>query len=143
MPDFLFLATTILYIFPQVNDKRQRIVIALDHHYSWKEPRITINQGHAFWSNGNDDNDITLKLSGKYVEQCLWTPDLVFINTRHVDVFNPTPTKVDGSPNRYSLDQDGNVYVWMRDAEVTVSCTLNFAKYPFDKQVGFLICSIS
>ena len=139
----MFLATTILYIFPQVNDKRQRIVIALDHHYSWKEPRITINQGHAFWSNGNYDNDITLKLSGKYVEQCLWTPDLVFINTRHVDVFNPTPTKVDGSPNRYTLDQEGNVYVWMRDAEVTVSCTLNFAKYPFDKQVSFLICSIS
>ena len=137
------MATTILYIFPQVNDKRQRIVIALDHHYSWKEPRITINQGHAFWSNGNDDNNITLKLSGTYVEQCLWTPDLVFINTRHVDVFNPTPTKVDGSPNRYSLDQEGNVYVWMRDAEVTVSCTLNFAKYPFDKQVGFLICLIS
>ena len=138
MPDFLLLATTILYIFPQGNDKRQRIVIALDHHYSWKEPRITINQGHAFWSNGNDDNNITLKLSGKYVEQCLWTPDLVFINTRHVDVFNPTPTKVDGSPNRYSLDQEGNVYVWMRDAEVTVSCTLNFAKYPFDNQAGFL-----
>ena len=143
MPDFLFLATTILYIFPQVNDKRQRIVIALDHHYSWKEPRITINQSHAFWSNSNDDNNITLKLSGKYVEQCLWTPDLVFINTRHVDVFNPTPTKVDGSPNRYSLDQEGNVYVWMRDAEVTVSCTLNFAKYPFDKQACFLSCLIS
>ena len=143
MPDFSCFATTILYIFQQVDDKRQRIVIALDHHYSWKEPRLTINQSHSFWSNGNNKNHINLKLNGKYVEQCLWTPDLVFINTRHVDVFNPTPTKVDGSPNRYSLDDEGNVYVWMRDAEVTVSCTLNFAKYPFDKQAGVVSCLIS
>ena len=137
------MAASVLPIILQVDDKKQRILIALDHHYFWKEPRITINQSHSFWSNGNNDNDITLKLSGGYVEQCLWTPDLVFLNMRHVDVFNPTPTKVAGSPNRYSLDQHGNVYVWMRDAEVTVSCTLNFAKYPFDKQAGSLSCLIS
>ena len=137
------MAASVLPIILQVDDKKQRILIALDHHYFWKEPRITINQSHSFWSNGNNDNDITLKLSGGYVEQCLWTPDLVFLNMRHVDVFNPTPTKVAGSPNRYSLDQHGNVYVWMRDAELTVSCTLNFAKYPFDKQAGSLSCLIS
>ena len=68
---------------------------------------------------------------------CLWTPDLVFTNTHHIEVFNPSPVELSGSPNKYSLDNNGNVHVWMRNAEVKVSCSLDFEKYPFDKQVFF------
>ena len=69
----------ILYNFPiilKVNDKKQKVVIAIDQRYYWKEPRIIVHQNHSFWKAGKS----SLKLNGNFIENCLWTPDLKFTN---------------------------------------------------------------
>ena len=93
-----------------------------------------MNLTHPFWKDGKS----SLKLSGYFIENCLWTPDLTFASVHEIKASNPTPTKVKGSPYHYSLDQNGKVYVWMQNVDVTASCSLDFGKFPFDKQVYFL-----
>ena len=114
-----------------MDDFHQRIILTLDHQYFWREPRITVNQSHPFWEASRS----SLALNGDFVEKCLWTPDMIFTNTHSIETFNPTPTEHNGPSNKYSLDRNGNVHVWMRDAAIKVSCTLDLKNYPFDKQV--------
>ena len=91
-----------------------------------------MNTSSPFWETGKS----SLALKGDFVEECLWLPELVITNAQDVDVYNPTPTELTGSPIKYSLDKNGNIHAWLRNAEIKISCTLDFDSYPFDKQVS-------
>ena len=110
-------------------------MLALDQQYEWADARIVINQNHSYWKSGKD----SIKLEGEFVEKCLWTPHLHYINVHHIDVFQPTPTSVLGSPIEYYLEKTGTVCVFMRNVKLTVSCGLDFDKYPFERQVSISI----
>ena len=107
----------------------------MDQQYFWQESRLTINTSHNFWTNGKS----SIALRGDFVSKCLWTPEMILTFAQDIDIYNPTPTDLTGSPKKYSLDKDGNIHAWLRNAEIKVSCTLDFGSYPFDKQVSNVI----
>ena len=97
----------------------------------WKEPRITINRSHPYWEMKHP----MMKLQGRFVEDCLWTPSMYYTGVDEINSFSPTPTKNKGSPFKYHLKDTGELMAWMLVSKLSLSCAMDFAWYPFDIQV--------
>ena len=98
----------------------------------WKEPRITLNESHPFWSMENP----IMTLQGKFVQDCLWTPNMYFISVDKISFHNPTPTQAIGSPISYHLNYTRSITSWFHISKLTLSCGMDFSWYPFDLQVS-------
>ena len=103
----------------------------LEQVLTWKEPRILLNDSHSFW-NGTTKS---IQLQGQYVEDCLWTAKMHYINVDKMFTYNPTPTKNIGSPLFTYLNNMGEVTSWLKNSKLILSCGMDFARYPFDLQV--------
>ena len=114
-----------------MDDKNQKLSVGLDQIYFWEDERIKIDEGHSFWS--NDVN--LLSLDGDFVKDCLWMPNLQVKHLHSLSVIKPTPTSMNGSPFKVLLAKNGVVQVEYRNVQMTVSCSMEFDKYPFDQQV--------
>ena len=115
----------------QVDDIKQEIGIKIEQTRVWDEPRIKVNKTHPFWTSGNT----YLKLDGKFSEECLWNPDIYYLNVHNIDLYNPSPTVRIGSPINIFVDEWGNILSWLQTSKLTLSCGMDFSYFPFDKQV--------
>ena len=106
--------------------------MTIEQMLQWKEPRITLNESHPFWSMENP----IMTLQGKFVQDCLWTPNMYFISVDKISFHNPTPTQAIGSPISYHLNYTRSITSWFHISKLTLSCGMDFFWYPFDSQVS-------
>ena len=103
-------------------------------YYRWNDSRIVINESHHYWD--PDDNGYKLKLSGVFVETCLWIPRFSFASVIGLSSWHSTPTSSVGPPMEFFLSREGRIEVVMDRFHVTLACAMDFSKYPFDIQVN-------
>ena len=110
----------------EVNDKMQTVSIVMYFRIKWLEPRLTIEKNHSEW-NETTWVDGSLSYSSAILEQ-IWYPDLEIEGikefksqtiTKHMSNVQVYPTK----HIRYGVR-----------VEITISCHMNFDKYPMDSQ---------
>ena len=106
--------------------------MTIEQMLQWKEPRITLNESHPFWLMENP----IMTLKGKFVEDCLWTPNMYYISADKISFHNPTPTQAVGSPVSYHLNYTRSITSWFHISKLTLSCGMDFSWYPFDLQVS-------
>ena len=99
--------------------------------YFWRENRIQIDENHTFWNSGADH----VKLDGKFVDLCLWTPNLQFRDLNAIENVRPSPSSSNSPPIQVILGLRGIIQVILRNVHLTVSCYMDFNGYPFDQQV--------
>ena len=119
----------------QVHDEDQKITLNLDQIHFWKDNRINVDEGHAYWSNSSS----IINLNCGFVDDCLWTPDLGFKNLNKISVTKPTSKSSNGSPFKMLLNKFGTIYMESRNLLITVPCNMDFSEYPFDQQVCSLL----
>ena len=102
----------------------------------WYDPGIIVNSSDPFWSSGK----MYLKLDGKFVQNCIWDPDIYFVSVDNIESYSPSPTAKVASPQHIFLNEFGIITSWLQVSKLTLSCGMEFTYYPFDKQVH--ACSI-
>ena len=102
-------------------------------YYRWNDSRILINDSHHYWD--PDDNGYKLKLSGPFVEECLWITRFSFASVIGLSSWHSTPTTSVGPPMEVFLTREGRIEIVMDRFHVTLACAMDFSKYPFDIQV--------
>ena len=105
--------------------------MTIEQMLQWKEPRITLNESHSFWSMTNP----IMTLQGQFVKDCLWIPKMYYISVDKISFNNPTPTEAVGSPISYHLNHTRSITSWFHISKLTLSCGMDFSWYPFDIQV--------
>ena len=110
----------------EVNDKAQTITIVMYFRIKWMEPRLKIEKSHSDWNNARWE-DGGLSCSSEILNH-IWSPDL----------------EVDGIKEFKSvklLKHMSNVLVYQNNhiqygvrAEITISCQMNFSRFPLDYQ---------
>ena len=124
------LSTFFIFII-KASEKKQEIVMTIEQMLQWNEPRISLNDSHAFWGMGNP----IMTIQGKFVQDCLWTPKMYYISVDKISFNNPTPTAAVGSPISYHLNYTKSLTSWFHISKLTLSCGMDFSLYPFDIQV--------
>ena len=117
-----------------MDDNKQTLTLSMRHYYYWYDSGVIINKTHSYWK--NQDDGYKLSLDGTFVEKCLWVPKLAYIDVVVLSSWQPTPTQSTGSPMQIFLSPEGRVEVIVHSFHVTLSCQMDFAKYPFDTQVN-------
>ena len=115
----------------QIDDENQEIIISLDQIHIWRDDRIVLDEEHHFWNNKTN----IINLNGKFIEDCLWTPNLETKNLNKMFAVKPTPTSSNGSPFKTVLSKSGTIQVESRNIQISVPCQMRFSDYPFDQQV--------
>ena len=115
----LFLSTYIHKI-----DKKGRVSLPSTY-------RTIINENNSFWK----ANKSYASIMGKFVEDCMWTPKMAFLNVNEMKNHNPTPTSANGSPLEFFILKNGTMSSYLRNAKITFSCGMDFSHFPFDIQV--------
>ena len=105
--------------------------MTIEQMLQWKEPRISLNESHSFWSMKNP----IMTLQGQFVKDCLWIPKMYYISVDKISFNNPTPTEAIGSPISYHLNHTRSITSWFHISKLTLSCGMDFSWYPFDIQV--------
>ena len=118
-----------------MNDHKQEIIMKIEQLLSWKEPRITMNDSHPFWSTRNP----IMEIQGQFVEDCLWTPRMHYVSVDKMFIYNPTPTASIGTPIHIYLNHTGKFISWLKNSKLSLSCSMDFTRYPFDRQVKYVI----
>ena len=118
----------------QVDDDKQTISLSMSHYYYWYDTRVIANKSHFYWNNQEDA--YKLSLDGTFVEKCLWVPKLAYVNVVGLSSWRPTPTQSEGPPMEVYLSRDGRIEVMVHSFHVTLSCQMDFSRYPFDTQVN-------
>ena len=106
--------------------------------YLWKDPRIRINMTHRYWMGWVNEKRKSIRLSGDFVEECLWTPKLQFRGTVGMSLSNPHSTSTSHLGFQTYLLSDSTIKISSFNMKLSISCNLNFDKYPFDEQVNQL-----
>ena len=111
--------------------------MTIEQMLQWKEPRISLNESHSFWSMKNP----IMTLQGQFVKDCLWIPKMYYISVDKISFNNPTPTEAIGSPISYHLNHTRSITSWFHISKLTLSCGMDFSWYPFDLQVYTVLTS--
>ena len=114
-----------------MNDHKQEIVMKIEQLLTWKEPRITLKDSHPFWTTRNP----IMEIQGKFVEECLWTARMHYVSVDKMFIYNPTPTTNIGTPIHIYLNHTGEFVSWLKNSKLSLSCSMDFTRYPFDRQV--------
>ena len=104
--------------------------------YKWKDKRILLNLTHPYWRSATNTNRTYIRLDSEFAERCLWMPQLQFIGARKMNLYNPSPTAIDNSAMEVYLTKRNAIEVSFLSLQLTLFCTMNFLKYPFDSQVS-------
>ena len=110
---------------------QQTFTVVLSQIVSWEEERLTINKNNSFWKAHKSN----LRLMGKFVEECMWTPQMKFLNVYEMKNYNPTPTSEKGSPLEFYLLKNKTIWSYLSHSKLTFSCGMDFSNFPFDIQV--------
>ena len=118
-----------------MDDKKQYITVTILRKYKWKDKRILINLTHPYWRSATNDTRKYIRLDSEFAERCLWMPQLQFIGARKMILHNPSPTAIDNSAMEVYLTKRNTIEVSFLNLQLTLFCTMDFLKYPFDRQV--------
>ena len=114
-----------------MNEVKQEISMKIEQLLIWYDPGIVVNSSHPFWNSGK----MYLKLDGKFVQNCMWNPDIYFVSVGNIESYSPSPTIKVGSPHNVFVNEFGIITSWLQVSKLTLSCGMDFSYYPFDKQV--------
>ena len=103
--------------------------------YLWNDPRIKVNSSHEYWKGHDAEIRKSIRLSGDFVDNCLWTPKLQFRGTVGMSLSNPHSTSTHHSSFQTYLLSDSTIKISSFNMKLSISCNLNFDNYPFDEQV--------
>ena len=98
----------------------------------WDDERLIINKSNSYWK----ANKSYAQIGGKFVEECIWTPKMMFLNLNAMASPNPTPNSINGPPLSFFLFRHGTIMSYRRNAKLTFSCGMEFSNFPFDIQVN-------
>ena len=121
--------------FLKVDEHKQEISLKLEQVLIWNDSRIIVNKSHRFWKDG----ETYLTLTGKFVEDCIWTPNIFYNGVSDFSTFHPTPTMKTGSPFQYFVKNTGEITMWMHESKFSLSCSMDFTWYPLDNQVKLTV----
>ena len=124
-----------------MDDRKQQIKITLFQMYLWNDPRIKVNISHEYWRGRNNQERKSIRLNGDFVEDCLWTPKLQFRGTVGISLSNPHSTSTSHTNFQAYLLSDSTIKISSFNMKLSISCNLNFDKYPFDEQVSHFFIS--
>ena len=119
------------FSYKKVDEHKQELSMKLEQALVWKDSRITVNKSHSLWKSGEQ----WMRLKGKFIEDCLWTPKVYYHGISDFSTFNPTPTMKTGSPFEYFLNSTGEIVMWLHESKFSLSCSMDFTWYPVDNQV--------
>ena len=119
-----------IFNYDQVNDEQQTITIVIDQVVEWDDKRLIINNSNSYWKADKS----YVQIGGKYVEECIWTPKMMFLNLNAMASPNPSANSVNGPLSIY-LFRSGTIMSYRRNAKLTFSCGMEFSNFPFDIQV--------
>ena len=120
-----------LFNYDQVNDEQQTITIVIDQVIQWDDKRLVINNSNSYWKADKS----YVQIGGKFVEECMWTPKMMFLNLNAMASPNPSANSVSGPPLSIYLFRSGTIMSYRRNAKLTFSCGMEFSNFPFDIQV--------
>ena len=113
--------------------------------YSWEEPRIHVNRTHHYWrgnsngkcssNGGRERGKCTIRLSGRFVEHCLWTPKLSFLGAVE-DSFATSTSDMEPYLNSGRGHHPPMIVLSSLQMKITITCNMRFENFPFDSQVG-------
>ena len=110
--------------------------------YAWTDPRIHVNHSHHFWQGRNEKSKNTIRLFGLFVERCLWTPRLNFLNA--VEDSESNTGSISSSSNHNmepylssypKRDPHPRIVISSLQMKVHINCNMRFDRFPFDEQV--------
>ena len=117
------------FIFIQIDDIQQTFTIVIDQMIGWDDARLVVNKNNSYWK----ANKSHARLSANFVEECLWTPKMMFVNANERAVSSSSSSS--NSKLKYFLIKNGSVVVYRRSSKLTFSCGMDFSSFPFDIQV--------
>ena len=117
-------------IFIQIDDIQQTFTIVIDQMIGWDDARLIVNKNNSYWK----ANKSHALLSANFVEECLWTPKMMFVNANEKEVSSSSNIK-QNSKLKYFLIKNGSVVLYRRSSKLTFSCGMDFSSFPFDIQV--------
>ena len=116
------------FIFIQIDDIQQTFTIVIDQMIGWDDARLIVNKNNSYWK----ANKSHALLSANFVEECLWTPKMMFVNANERAVSSSSSSN---SKLKYFLIKNGSVVLYRRSSKLTFSCGMDFSSFPFDIQV--------
>ena len=119
------------FIFIQIDDIQQTFTIVIDQMIGWDDARLIVNKNNSDWK----ANKTHALLSANFVEECLWTPKMMFVNANEKEASSPSNIK-QNSKLKYFLVKNGSVVLYRRSSKLTFSCGMDFSSFPFDIQVN-------
>ena len=114
--------------FMQIDDIQQTFTIVIDQMIGWDDARLIVNKNNSYWK----ANKSHALLSANFVEECLWTPKMMFVNANERAVSSSSSSN---SKLKYFLIKNGSVVRYRRSSKLTFSCGMDFSSFPFDIQV--------
>ena len=116
--------------FMQIDDIQQTFTIVIDQMIGWDDARLIVNKNNSYWK----ANKSHALLSANFVEECLWTPKMMFVNANERAVSSSSNIQ-QNSKLKYFLIKNGSVVLYRRSSKLTFSCGMDFSSFPFDIQV--------
>ena len=116
-----------IYDVQEVNDKKQTIRTSMHVEISWLEPRLIINSNAPDWNDTMFGSPNEVDISPEILKQ-LWTPDLLIYGMESLHY--KTVLK---EMSAMRINKTGFIQ-YDTQADVTVSCQMNFDRYPLDSQ---------
>ena len=110
----------------EVNDKMQTVSIVMYFRIKWMEPRLVIEKNNSEW-NETTWKDGSLSYSSRILKQ-IWYPDLEIEGIKEFK--SQTITKHMSNVQVYPTN---HIRYGVR-VEITISCHMDFDKYPMDSQ---------
>ena len=115
----------------QIDDIQQTFTIVIDQMIGWDDARLIVNKNNSYWK----ANKTHALLSANFVEECLWTPKMMFVNANERAVSSASSNIEQNSKLKYFLIKNGSVVLYRRSSKLTFSCGMDFSSFPFDIQV--------
>ena len=111
-----------------VDDKAQSISISMYFGVRWFEPRLVINETAEDWTEPKLGPDDHVNVSPETIKD-LWYPDLEIYGLEKFDL-----QKVLKEMSGVRIIKNQSIDYELR-AVITISCQMNFNKYPLDSQI--------
>ena len=102
---------------------------------AWEDLRLQINQNNSFWKSENSKSIPGAIVTERFVEECLWTPQMTFLNILPTAGQNLGSNSEKSSFATYYVSEHQELTSLKRHGRLTFSCPMWFSNFPFDVQV--------
>ena len=102
---------------------------------AWKDQRLIIDPNHSFWKSENSESIPGAIITERFVEECLWTPQMTFLNVLPTAGENFGSNSEKSSFTTFYVSKHQELTSLKRHGRLTFSCPMWFSNFPFDTQV--------